>query len=187
MQNNEKELAKRLKKSNTAALGEIIDHYTAYVRTVIFNFSRGSIPEQDIDDICSDVFYSLWRSREKLDIKIGFRSYLSAIARNAVKDRLRSEKMSCENIDDISELEEAGDFSVETQAELNEMLRCIDKRLSELGEKERMIFVRFYFYGETTAEIAQEMEISESNVRSSLSRTRNKLKDYLTERGFDHA
>ena len=187
MQNNEKELARRLKKSSTAALGEIIDRYTAYVRTVIFNFSRGTIPEQDIDDICSDVFYSLWKSREKLDIKIGFRSYLSAIARNAVKDRFKSEKMPCENIDDISELEAVSDFSVEAQAELNEMLQCIDKRLSELGEKERTIFVRFYFYGETTAEIARNMEISESNVRSSLSRTRTKLKEYLTERGFDYA
>lgn len=184
MQNNEKKLAVKLRQGSTAALAEIIDRFTAYVRTVIFNFSRGSIPEQDIDDICSDVFYSLWEHREKLDLTIGFRSYLSAIARNAVKDRFKREKPPC---GDISELEILSGVSVEEQAELSEMLRCIDERLSELGEKERGIFVRFYFYGKTTAEIAQEMDISESNVRAVLSRTRNKLKEYLTERGFDHA
>lgn len=184
MHNNEQKLALKLKQGSTAALAEIIDRYTAYVRTVIFNFSRGSIPEQDIDDICSDAFYSLWNQRENLDIKVGFRSYLSAIARNAVTDRFRREKISC---GDISELEIPSDISVEEQAELSEMLRCIDEKLSELGENERGIFVRYYFYGKTTIEIAQEMDTSEGYVRSSLSKTRNKLKEYLTERGFDHA
>ena len=186
MQTHEKELAKKLKKSNTAALAEIIDRYTAYVKTVIYNFSRGSIPEQDIDDICSDVFYSLWQHREKLDIMVGFRSYLSAIACNTLKNRFKHKKRQ-PPCDDIIGLEIASDYSVETQAELNEMLRCIDEKLSELGEKEREIFVRYYFYGENTVEIAQEMDTSEGYVRSSLSKTRNKLKEYLMERGFDHA
>ena len=184
MHNNEKKLAVKLRQGNTAALAKIIDRYTNYVRTVISNFSRGTIPEQDIDDICAEVFYSLWQQREKLDIKIGFRSYLSAIARNAVTNRFRREKTPCV---DISELEIFNDISVEEKAELSEMLRCIDEKLSELGEKEREIFVRFYFYGEKTSEIAQGMDISESTVRSVLSRTRNKLKDHLTERGFDYA
>ena len=184
MHNNEEKLAVKLKQGNTAALAEIIDRYTAYVRTVIFNFSRGSIPEQDIDDICSDVFYSLWQQREKLYLKIGFRSYLSAIARNAVKDRFKCEKKPCE---DISGLEIESGYSVEEKAEISEMLQCIEKKLLELGEKEREIFVRFYFYGETVSEISRGMEISESNVRAVLSRTRNKLKEYLMERGFDHA
>lgn len=184
MQINEKELAKRLKKGNAAALSEIIKRFTAYVRTVIRNFARGSIPEQDIDDICVEVFYSLWQYREKLDLKVGFRSYLSAIVRNAVKDVFRNAKPSCE---DISELELTSGFSVEDRAEISEMLRCIDERLSELNEKEREMFVRFYFYGESTAEIAQRLDISENSVRSYLSRTRNKLKEYLMKRGFDHA
>ena len=184
MRTNEKELAKKLKKSSTAALAEIIDRYTGYVRTVIFNFSRGEIPNQDIDDICADVFYSLWEHREKLDVKIGFAPYLSTIARNAAADRFRSAKPPCE---DISEPEIASDYSVEEKAEMSEMLRCIDEKLSELTEKEHEIFVRFYFYGESIAKISQRMDISQGSVCSSLSRTRNKLKDHLTERGFDHA
>lgn len=185
MQNDEKELAKRLKKGSTAALSEIIRRFTSYIRTVVRNFARGSIPEQDIDDICIEVFYSLWQYREKLDLKIGFRSYLSAIAHSAVIDFFRSAKPPCE---DISELEQAsGDFSVEDKAEISEMLRCIDEKLSELSEKEREIFVRYYFYGESAAEIAQRFDISDNSVRTCLSRTRNKLKEYLMKRGYDHA
>lgn len=187
MQNEEKELAKQLKKGSTAALSEIIRRFSAYVRTVIRNFARGCIPEQDIDDICIEVFYSLWRYREKLDLKLGFRSYLSAAARNAVKDVFRSSKQPLENIDDIAETELMSGFSVEDRAETSEMLRCIDEKLSGLDEREREIFVRYYFYGESAADISKRLDISQNSVRAYLSRTRNKLKEYLMKRGFDHA
>lgn len=184
MQTKEKTLAAKLKKGDTAALKEIIDRYTGYVRTVIRNFSRGTFSEQDIEELCSDVFFSLWQHRENLDAKTGFRSYLSAIARNAVKDRFKSAKPPCE---DISELEIPSDFSVENAVRLREMLRCLDKGLEELPEREREVFARYYFYGETTPGIAERMNMAEGSVRSLLSRTRDKLKEYLTERGFDHA
>lgn len=184
MQTKEKQLAVKLKKGDTAALKEIIDCYTGYVRTVIRNFSRGTFSEQDIDELCLDVFFSLWQHRENLDARIGFRSYLSAVARNAVKDRFKSAKPPCE---DISELEIPDDFSVEETAQLHEMLRCLDKGLEQLPEEEREVFARYYFYGESTPGIAEKMNITESSVRSKLSRTRNKLKEYLTKRGFDYA
>lgn len=184
MHTKEKQLAVKLKKGYTAALKEIIDCYTGYVRTVIRNFSRGTLSEQDVDELCSDVFFSLWQHRGSLDVNIGFRSYLSAAARNAVKDRFKSAKPPCE---DISELEIPSGFLVEDVADMHEMLRCLDKGLSTLPEKESEIFARYYFYGESTPEIARKMNISESTVRSELSRTRTKLKEYLTKRGFDHA
>lgn len=187
MQTKEKQLAAKLKKGDTAALKEIIDHYTGYVRTVIRNFSRGTFSEQDVDELCSDVFYSLWQHRETLDAKIGFRSYLSAIARNAVKDRFKSAKPHIENIEDLSEPEIPDGFSVEDAAQLHEMMRCLDKGLEELSEQEREIFARYYFYGESTPQIAKKLNLAEGVVRSKLSRTRNKLKNYLTERGFEYA
>lgn len=184
MHTKEKQLAAKLRKGDTAALKEIIDCYTGYVRTVIRNFSRGALSEQDVDELCSDVFFSLWQHRGGLDVNIGFRSYLSAAARNAVKDRFKSAKPPSE---DISELEIPSGFSVENAADMREMLRCIDKGLAALPEKESEMFARYYFYGESTPEIARKMNVSESTVRSGLSRTRNKLKEYLTKRGFDHA
>lgn len=184
MQTKEKTLAAELKKDDTSALKEIIDCYTGYVRTVIRNFSRSTFSEQDIDELCSDVFFSLWQHRDVIDAKIGFRSYLSTIAKNAVKDRFKSSKPPCE---DISELEIPSEFSVEDAAELHEILRCLDKGLGRLPKEEQEVFARYYFYGESTPEIAAKLSITESSVRSKLSRTRNKLKEYLTKRGFDHA
>ncbi|MBD5112298.1 MAG: sigma-70 family RNA polymerase sigma factor [Ruminococcaceae bacterium] len=182
MKSTEQRFVKRLKNGDTIALGKIIDLCSGYVCTVIRNFSRGMLSEQDIDELCADVFFNLWEHRETLDSEIPLKAYLSAIARNAVKNRFRSQKPA----EDISELEIADMFSVEERAELNEIMKALDDALKQLKKREREIFLRFYFYGEKSSEIAEETGITESSVRSQLSRTRTKLKDYLTKRGFDY-
>ncbi len=179
----EQRLAERLQKDDTAALEKIIDGFSSYVCTVIRNFSRGAFPEQDIDELCSDVFYNLWKNRENIDAKLGLKAYLSAIARNAVKNRFRTQKPPA---DDISDLELADDFSIEEAAERREMMNTLCEGLQTLSDTEREIFLRFYFYGEKSSEIATKTGAAESSVRSKLSRTRTKLREYLTKRGFDY-
>ncbi len=180
---NEKRLAAELKKGSTAALGEIIDGLSGYVCTVVRNFSRGMLSEDEIDDLAGDIFYKLWRNRENLDENIGLRAYLSASARNAVKNRFRGMDMPAE---DISELEIPGGYSIESQAELNEIMRCLDEGLKTLSDRKREVFVRFYIYGERCCDIAERLGIAESSVRSMLSVTRSMLKDFLMKRGFDN-
>lgn len=183
MKPTEQRLAERLQKDDTVALEKIIDCFSGYVCTVIRNFSRGAFSEQDIDELCADVFYNLWKSRENLDAKLGLKAYLSAISRNVVKNRFRSQIPPAE---DISELELADDFSIEEAAERREMMNALYEALKTLSDTEHEIFLRFYFYGEKSSEIAIKTGIAESSVRSKLSRTRTKLREYLTKRGFDY-
>lgn len=189
MHTKEQRLAAALKKGDTSALAKIIDGYAGYVCAVIRNFSRGhhqgsgAFTEEDIDEICSDVFFGLWEHREGLDAELGLKAYLSAIARNAVKNRFRSAKPPTV---DIEELELADGFSVESRAELNELMRELDSLIEELSDGDREIFMRFYFYGQKSSEIALIMNTAEGTVRSRLSRTRAKLRGELRNRGFDY-
>lgn len=182
----EKRLAAALKNGSAAVLKKIIDGYSGYVCAVMRNFSRGSLSEEDIDELCSDVFYRLWQHREELDPEIGLRAYLSAMSRNAVKNRFRSMERKQPTFDgDISEMEIEGDYRVEEQAELNEVMSCLNEGLKELSERDREVFMLYYFYGEKASEIAAQTGLTEGSVRSVLSRTRSKLKEYLTERGHE--
>lgn len=176
-------LIAELKSGGESVLYKIVDGFSGYVFTVIRNFSGGALSAQDIEELCSDVFYKLWLHREKLDESIGLKPYLSVCAKNAVKNRLRQLKRP---LDDIDELEIPSELSVEKTAELNEMMSCINNALAELSEDEREVFLRYFFYGEKTADIARALAINESTARSKLTRTRNKLKDYLKQRGFDY-
>lgn len=179
----EKKLAEALKRGDAKALGSIIDAYSGYVCAVARNFSRGTLSEEDIDEISVDVFYNLWKCRENLDADIGLRPYLSAAARNALKNRFKKQNAPCE---DISELELPDVFLVEQAAELHEMMECLNGGLEQLTDGEREIFFRYYFYGESSSQIAEKMGMAEGTVRAKLSRTRSRLKDHLAERGFSY-
>ena len=182
MKSMEQRLVERLKKDDTAALGKIIDGYAGYAAAVIRNFARGSLPEQDIDDICMEVFCSLWEHRANLDAERGLRAYLSAMARNAVKNRFRSAPPPTADID---EPKLSDSISVEYVAELGEVMRELDKALQALPPEDKEAFMRFYFYGQKSSEIAIIMNTAEGTVRSRLSRTREKLRRELKDRGFE--
>lgn len=179
----EKKLACRLAKGDIKALEKIIDTYSGYVRTVARNISQGIAANEDIDEITADVFYNLWKCRENINEEIGLRPYLSAAARNAVKDYFKKNKLACE---DISELEISSGFLVEDRAEINEMMNCLNRGINQLPAEEQEIFLRFYFYGEKSSQIANAMKMAENTVRTKLRRTRAKLKKYMEERGFDY-
>ena len=172
-----------LKSGDESAVYIISDRFSGYVMTVIRNFSGGALSPQDAEELCSDVFFGLWQHRDSLDESLGLKPYLSVCAKNAVKNRLRSLKAPYEDIDEI---DFPSEFSVEHTAELHEMMETLHIALRSLSESEQEAFLRYFFYGEKTADIANAMGINEGTARSKLSRTRAKLKEYLQQRGFDY-
>lgn len=179
----ERKLDSSFKNGDIAALEKIITEFTPYVCTVVRNFSRGMLTEDDIDETVADVFIKLWQSRERLDLQYGLKPYISAISRNTVKNRFRAMLPITENIEDM---EAEDDFDLEKSVELSEALKCLEKGLKTVSDDEREVFMRFYFYGEKTSDIAEAMKLKDSTVRSKLTRTRGKLKEFLSERGFDN-
>ena len=176
-------MLRALADSSQKALEKIMKKYLGYVCTVARNFSRGALSEEDIDEIAIDVFYGLWQRRRDLDTKSRLTAYLSAAARNAVKDRFKALPPPYE---DITELDLPSDsLSVEDRAEFSAMTSCLNEGVEQLSPKEREIFLRFYLYGEKSSHIAEAMNISESSVRTTLHRTRAKLKKFMSERGYD--
>ena len=181
---NEEKLLKALADGSQKALEKIMKKYSGYVCTVVRNFSRGALSEEDIDEISVDVFYKLWNCRQGLDTRLGLSAYLSAAARNAVKNRFRSLPPPYE---DITELELPSDgISVEDRAEFSAMMTCLNEGIEKLSPKDREIFLRFYLYGEKSSQIAKAMNISEGSVRTELHRIREKLKKFMSDRGYDH-
>lgn len=178
----ENKLAAGIKNGDMKALERTISSLSGYVLTVVRNFSRGYLSPQDMEEAVQDTFVALWNSRSRLYPNAGLKPYISAIARNIVKNRFRTLKPS----EDISELELPSDFDVAERAELSEILACMNDGLKSLSDEDKAVFLRFYFYGEKTAVISQVMGLTESTVRSKLTRIRQKLKKYMTERGFEN-
>ena len=58
--------------------------------------------------------------------------------------------------------------------------------LAQLSEQDRELLLRIYFYRQSVREIAGEMHMKESTVKTRMYRSRKKLRQLFTERGYGY-
>ena len=138
----------------------------------------------------NDVYLKVWNSipphcPEKLS------AYIGKITRNtAIKiyEKQTAEKRAGEKItavlDELSECLPAED-STEKSVQRLDFSRVINGFLAELPRDSRVIFVKRYWYLCSVKDIAKDLSASESKIKMSLMRTREKLKIVLEKEGFD--
>lgn len=144
---------------------------------------------QDSEECVNDTWLRAWNGIPPQRPGI-LRQFLAKITRNLAFDRYKARKTAKRGRGVIEEvLEElegciGSGFDVEEEIlgkELEESIRCFVQTLSN---RESDIFVRRYFYVESTDAIAKRFALKESNVLMILSRTRKKLRSYLEKEGY---
>ena len=122
-------LAARLKQHDEQAFEQIIQKYTPLISTIVYNIASGRLQHQDIEEVVTDVFVTLWRNADGLQTD-KLHSYLCCIAKSRVKDRLRKENTPV--LMDIDEIDESDgtilemDYENQTlREELRQEIRCI--------------------------------------------------------------
>ena len=86
-------------------------------------------------------------------------------------------------LDELTEVA-GGEWDAEAVYEAIQLQQAIDSFAKELPERERYLFIRRDFYAEDISKIAERYSMTQNNVTVNLSRSRKKLKKYLSERGF---
>lgn len=162
---DEKELLRQLQEQRAGALETAIAQYGAYVLAVIRNRSRGVLTPEDHEEIASDVFLALWRG---------------AVARKQTAEAMRKKNVYLPLEDDaLITLDRLWEQMVE-----KERCEALAQALAVLPEEDREIFYRFYDLSQTTAQIADEVHMNASTVRSRLLRGREALRKTLTKGGL---
>lgn len=84
------------------------------------------------------------------------------------------------------ELEEciADSGTEDTRTDTIVITDAISQFLRNISKDARIIFVRRYWYADSVTQIAERYGMSESKVKSSLMRSRNKLKVFLEKEGI---
>ena len=77
-----------------------------------------------------------------------------------------------------------GKEQVDDALNAKELANAIRAFLDTLPDREQDIFLQRYFYAEDPESIARRHKIRRGNVNLILSRTRSKLKTYLTQEGY---
>ncbi len=145
--------------------------------------------EEDSKECVNDTWFKSWTVIPPKRPRF-FQAFLGKITRNLSLDRYRKSrayKRGGGKLDLIyEELEECiSDLgSDETRTDTIVITEAIRQFLTELSKDARIIFVRRYWYADSVENIAQRYDMTESKVKSSLMRSRNKLKAFLEKEGI---
>ena len=173
---DEMKLLEKLRKKKRDALEVAMDQYTPYVSVIVYNIIGQSMTKEDVEEVVSSVFISLWEHSKNLDTDKGtIRTYLGSIARNKAINKLREFKpvlpLEENRIDTSSEPYE----KIEKQEQASILLNMIH----ELGEPDSEIFLRYYFHEDKVGNIANQLGLPSSTIKTKLARGRQKLKKMI--------
>lgn len=154
----------------------IMQDFVNYIYTIIRNASN-SLTAEDIEEITSDVFLTVWNNREKLNIEKELSPYIAGITKNLIKKKYRNSK-TYENIEDYEE-KLIGIEGIDLYSEEDEQNEVIINELEKLKEEDKKIFMMFYYEDKKIKEISNILSVSQSKVKMKLHRIRKKLKQNL--------
>lgn len=171
---------------NEQALAETDKKYGAYCFTLASSILNNW---EDAEETVSDTYLNTWNAIPPKKPNV-LKMFLAKITRNLAFSRWR--KLSAEKrgggtlelvLEELSGCLAAPE-QVEDQLNARELAKMIRCFLNELPQREQDLFLRRYFFVEESDAIARRYGMKRATVLRTLSRTREKLKIYLTQEGY---
>jgi RNA polymerase sigma-70 factor (ECF subfamily) len=131
--------------------------------------------DSDVDDLVQDVLYKLVQRGEGA-IKGSVHAWLFTVARRTIIDRHRRRK-TAGRLDATHEPVRVA----ETESVVSELARCLEPMLASLAVEDRSWLVRVDKNGEAQADLARELGLSPSTVKSKVQRARARLRRTLED------
>ena len=169
-----------------AAIEKTAEKYAERLRALAY----GIVEDPQAAEECeNDTYMQAWNSIPPHEPRTYLYAFLARITRhislNCCRDRNRLKRSAfvCEL---SAEMEQCIPAPDDAQCRLNDMAlrQAINSFLSTLSEEKRNIFIRRYWYLDSIAAISQRFALSESNVKITLLRCRNRLREYLKKEGY---
>lgn len=166
------------------AIKELDNKYGKTFHKVSLNILNN---EQDAEECVNDAYLGAWNAIPPAKpnplvtfvCKIVRNISLKRYEKNTAQKRNSFYDVAIEELDECL----ACPTTIEDEIEERELTRIIESFLDSLSKENRVIFLRRYWFSDSYADIAKQVGLTEKNVSVRLSRIRNELRKYLTERG----
>lgn len=184
------EISRLISERSESGLSELKQKY----ERLILKVCRGILRSPEYAEECAnDALYAVWESIARED-PVDLTAFVCKIARRKALNRLRYNLAPIRNSDLLVELDEISDKadissegeSPEEYAERAELTGILNEWLGTLPEKQRILFMRRYFFSDSVKEAGKACRMSANAAGVALGRLRGQLKKFLTERGFDY-
>lgn len=182
---NDNEIIELYFARNEDAIKASEEKYGAYCLSIAENILAD---KEDAKECVNDTWLAAWNSIPPQNPR-HLKLFLARITRNAAYNKYRGKEAKKRGNGEISavldELEGIlASSDMDTHIESRALSESINSFLATLEVRERGIFIRRYFFVESTADIAARYGVSRANVLAILSRTRKKLKKHLDKEGI---
>lgn len=164
---------------------ELSQKYDSQCKSIAKNILNNTL---DAEECVNDAYFGIWNSIPpqkpnplfpylfRIVRNLSLKKYHAntAVKRNSSYDIALSELKSCL----------ASAQTVEETCSAKELSELIDHFLDTLPKKDRILFVRRYWYADPISDLAKTFQMTDNAVSVRLLRIREKLKKYLKKEGF---
>ena len=167
---------------NEQAVYETREKYGPYCTAIAYNILSSF---EDTEECVSDTWLRTWDSIPPKRPQ-SLKGYVGRIAHNLALTMYRRQHAQKRSVitEVLEELQISSLSDPEETLEQKELASLISRFLRTLPLEKRRVFVLRYWYYETIPSIARTTGWKESRIKSELSRTRKKLRNYLEQEGF---
>ncbi len=169
------------------AISETDRKYGRYCRTIARNICGD---EADAEECVNDTWFSAW-NRMPAERPHVLSAYLGCITRSLAINKLRAGQRQKRGggeaplaLDELAECLAGGGDEPQRALEEKELEEAVGRFVAALPAAEKTVFVLRYWYLAPVAVIAKRMGFTQAKVKSSLFRTRKRLRDYLQKEGL---
>lgn len=176
--NDEKTIA-AIQERDETVISEVIAKYSRLLWSVAGIVLNKAGSAQDVEECVADTFIYLWEHPDAYDPRRGkLKTWLTIVARTQAVNRYREiARRNTVPLEDTDFFSQLGIVDHILQEETKKMLLAA---INSLGEPEREILVRRYYYGQKPKEIAKAMRMNVKQVDNRLYQTKQKLRDALS-------
>jgi RNA polymerase sigma-70 factor, ECF subfamily len=173
----DEELLEQIKSGDMDAFETLFRKYYA----PLFNYAHTFVKQKDdADEVVQDLFFNIWKNKEKLNISSSFKSYVYRAVYNNSIQRIRKQQKSI-SLNKRHALDGTTSYLEPDFIQIKELTDTIEKVLQQLPERSRKIFELSRFEGLKYHEIAKKLSISIKTVEANMSKSLKTFRKYLKE------
>ena len=176
-----RELIVRCSKGNARAQRELYDQYAKAMYNVSLRLMR---TREAAEDMLQEAFADAFNKLGTFRFDSGFGSWLKRIVINNCINEIKRRKADIEYFEDMQLFEKEEEIE-NREYEDRLTVSNIKNAMQYLPEGSRIIFSLYLLEGYDHLEIAQILNISESNSKSQYMRAKNRIKEILSQNQYE--
>ena len=157
--------------------------YEAYHKRMYALCWRMLADKDSAEDVCQEIFVVLWQKINNFRGESKFSTWLHSVATNVVLGHLRKQKNWLQRVFSIEDQGVEKKSLIEGSVSLNDgfVLDELDRHISRLPERARLVFVLFAVEGYRHEEIAKMLKMAVGSSKSQYHRARTLLREWHSE------